>query len=48
VPAAAVPETAVNEDGQPCLAEYEVGVAEQRLVPAPAGDAGGAEDRCEL
>ena len=43
VPAAAVPEAAVNEYGQTLLAEDEIRVTGNGLVPAPAGDASRAE-----
>jgi hypothetical protein len=45
---ATVPETAVNEDGEALAPKDEIGVASHGLVPAPAGDAGGAQDRSEL
>ena len=44
VPAAAVPEAAVHKDGEALAREDEVGAAWERLVPTPAGDAGGAQD----
>jgi hypothetical protein len=44
MPAAAVPETAVHEDGQTLAAEYEIGLAGKSLVPSPAGDAMGAKN----
>ena len=44
MPWAAVPEAAVNEDGQALTSENEVGTAGERLVPPPAGDAGGAQN----
>jgi len=44
VPAAAVPEAAVNEYGQALTAEHEIRAAWQGLVPTPAGDPGGAEN----
>lgn len=37
---ATVPETAVNEDGETCVAKGEIGAAEEWLMPAPTGDAG--------
>lgn len=36
---AAVPKTAIHENGQPVLPENEVRFAEDFLVPPPAGDA---------
>ena len=48
MPAAAVPEAAVNEDGKALAAKDEIGMAGHGLVPAPAGDAGGAEDGRQL
>jgi hypothetical protein len=44
VPAAAVPEAAVDKDGEALAGKDEVGVAWERLVAAPTGDAGGAKD----
>jgi hypothetical protein len=44
VPAAAVPEAAVHEDGEAGAAEDEVGAAGERLVTTPASDAGGAQN----
>ena len=37
---AAVPEAAVNEYGETCVAKGEIGAAEECLMPAPTGDAG--------
>jgi hypothetical protein len=48
MPRAAVPEAAVNEDGQSLTPEDEVGTAGERLLAAPAGDAGGAQDGDQL
>ena len=48
VPSAAVPETAVNEDGQSLAAKGEIRPAGKRQVPAPAGDASSAEDGCQF
>ena len=45
---AAVPEAAVNEDGQALSAKDEIGVAGKRLVATPAGNAGGAKDGSQL
>jgi len=48
VPSAAVPETAVHEDGKAGATEGEIGAAGEGLVPPPAGDASGAKDSGEL
>ena len=48
MPAAAMPEAAVNEYCQTLTAEDEIGVAGKRLVATPAGDAGGSEDGGQL
>jgi hypothetical protein len=45
---ATVPETAVNEDGKALAPKDEIGTAWQRLMAAPAGDAGGTKDGREL
>jgi hypothetical protein len=42
------PKTAVNENDEPGGSEDEIGPTGQGLVPAPAGDACGAEDGSEL
>jgi hypothetical protein len=42
--AASVPEAPVNEHSKALAAKDEVRVAGQRLVPPPAGDAGGPEN----
>ena len=48
VGAASVPETAVHEYRETGAAEDKIGASGDWLVPAPAGDAGGAEHRGEL
>ena len=48
MPAAAVPETTVNEHGEALCAENEIGLARQRLLPPPAGDVVGAENGGEF
>jgi hypothetical protein len=45
---ATVPEAAVNENSQTRAAEDKVRATGKRLVEAPAGDAGGAEDGCQF
>jgi len=44
MPSAAVPKTAVHEDGEALAAEDEIGLAGKPLVSAPAGDAVGMEN----
>ena len=44
---AAVPETAVHEDGEALAAEDEIRLAEHGLMATPAGDSGGAEQAGE-
>ncbi len=44
MPSAAVPKTAVHEDGEALAAEDEIGLAGQPLVSAPAGDAVGTKN----
>jgi hypothetical protein len=44
VPAAAVPEAAIHKDRKALAGKDEVGAAWERLVPAPTGNAGGAEN----
>jgi len=48
MPTTTVPEAAVHEDRQAFAAEDEIGFASQRLVPPPARDPVGAENRREL
>jgi len=43
-----VPEATINEDGKAFASKDEIGMAEDGLVPAPAGDPGGAQDGCEF
>src|SRR5438445_7182138 len=42
---AAVPETAIDKDGDAVHRKHEVRLAEYRLIPTPAGDAVLAEER---
>lgn len=44
---AAMPEAAVNEDGEPLLSEREVWLSRDRIVAAPADDARLAKAPCE-
>ena len=48
VPAAAVPEAAIHENGEAGSAEEEIGMAGQGLMAAPTGDAVGAKDGRQL
>jgi hypothetical protein len=48
VPAAAVPETPINENCEAGSAEDKVRAPMERLVAAPAGDASAAEHRGKL
>jgi len=47
VPAAAVPEAAIDEDGEAGALEDEIRAAGEGLVATPARDAVGAKDGCE-
>jgi hypothetical protein len=48
MPRAAVPEAAVNEDGEALVPEEEIRTPGERLVAAPAGDAVRTQDGRQL
>jgi hypothetical protein len=48
VPAAAMPETSVDENGEPGMSKNEIRPTWQSLISAPAGNSGGAKKGNEL
>jgi len=48
MPTAAMPEAAINKNGETLTAKHKIGPARQWLMPAPSRNAGGAKDSDKL